>query len=73
MAQGRRQFTLEEAEQIRNLLREKTRADRDQQKRIRGKLRKIGFYITDFDNSSEAFTEADFNELVEIGTISIMK
>ena len=52
-------------------LRALRRADRDTQKTIRNRLRKRGFYITDYTSSSEGFTEGDFDALVRRGTIRI--
>lgn len=68
--QGKAQFTSKEANAIRDLLYEKARADRDRQKSIRGKLRRIGFYISDFGGPD--FTAADFTDLVKSGRIKII-
>lgn len=53
------------------LLRELRRCERDRQKTIRGKLRQIGFYITDVTASADGFTESEFNALVRRGTITV--
>ena len=69
---GRTRFTSDEAREIRELLTQKSRADRDGQKRIRGRIRKLGFYITDFSNAGDCFTRADFEALLNRGAISII-
>jgi hypothetical protein len=56
---GRMSFTRDETEQLRSLLRELRRADRDRQKTIRARMRRMGFYITDLD------------ELISRGTIKV--
>ena len=68
---GKSQFTQNEADEIRRLLRSKVSADRDTQKRLRDKMRKIGFYITDFSASSEGFDESDFDVLIHQKRITI--
>jgi len=70
--QGRDSFTPAEAAEIKRLLREKDRADRDTQKRLRSRARTIGFYITDFQTDQSGFTEVDFDGLVQRGTIKIV-
>ena len=69
---GKRVFAQRETETIRQKLREVRRADRDHQRRLRKDLRAMGFYITDFSRSSRGFTAADFDSLVERGTITII-
>jgi hypothetical protein len=68
---GRGEFTPEEAELIRNLLREKVVADRDSQKKIREKLRNLGFHIADWSTSPEGFGAIDFDVLVNTGQIQV--
>lgn len=71
--QGKKSFTKSDADAIRELLREKSRADRTKQKTIRGKIRsKYGFYISDFTFSSDAFTHSEFDRLIQIGRIKII-
>jgi len=70
--QGRSQFTLNEASEIKRLLREKIRAEPAIQKTLRARLRKADFYITDFQADQSGFTEADFDYLVRAGTITIV-
>ncbi|GMG94617.1 hypothetical protein ACUXAV_006134 [Cupriavidus metallidurans] len=70
---GKSVFSPAEAELVRELLHKVRRADRDEQKKLRNRLRKdVGFYISDFTRSNAGFTEAYFNSLVERGTIKIV-
>ncbi len=41
---GKNVFTKQEIEELRELIRQRVKADRNAQKRIRDKMRKIGFY-----------------------------
>lgn len=67
----RARFTSSEAREIRELLAAKGKAGRDEQKRLRGKLRKTyGFYITDFPVSG-AFGPLDFDDLIRTRQISV--
>jgi len=70
---GRMSFTCDEIEELRSLLRELRRADRDTQKRIRARMRRIGFYITDFSHDADGFTASDLDELISRGTIKVEK
>ena len=70
--QGSDAFTQYQAGQIREFLHRKTRADRDEQKRIRQGLRRLRFYISDFADARAGFTAADFDRLVQRGAISII-
>jgi hypothetical protein len=63
-----REFTAESAQEIRRLLAETRRSDRARQKRLRDKIRDLGFYISDFGT---AFRPEDFDQLIEQGTIRI--
>ena len=64
---GRDTFTAGEAQEIRRLLRQKEEASRDEQKRIRGRIRRIGFYLSDWDAS----TLEDFDRLISQGRLRI--
>lgn len=61
---GRLTFSTDEIAEIRRLLVELRRADRDRQKTIRAKIRRIGFYITDVSHDAGGFTATDFDALV---------
>jgi hypothetical protein len=67
---GRLNFTAQEITEIRSLLRELRRADADRQKRIRSRLRRIGFNISDVSHDGGGFTVVDFDELTRRGTIT---
>ncbi|MBK8211488.1 MAG: hypothetical protein IPK78_17600 [Rhodospirillales bacterium] len=69
---GKATFTKCDAEIIRQKLGHVRRADRDLQKKLRGTLRDMGFYISDFTSSSRGFTGDDFDELVQRGSITIV-
>jgi len=62
---GKSVFRKEEAEQIIVLIQEKIGADSSKQKRIRDKIRKIGFYASDFGIGG-GYTVADFGRVVTI-------
>ena len=66
-------FTVEEVNQIRNLIRQKTDAPANIQKVIRNQIRGIGFYYSDFrtDRPIGGYTVDDFNDLIESGEIII--
>ena len=73
MAAHRRSFTRDELDELRRLVREKQTADRDRQKRLRDRMRKIGFYISDFTDEPEGFVASDLDALIQRGTITISK
>ena len=50
---GRRSFTPGEIDDLRRLIREKQMADRSRQKALRARIRRIGFYISDFASDYE--------------------
>lgn len=68
---GRRSFSADEAAEIKRILREKVRADRGAQKRLRDRMRAIGFYIRDFATDQSGFTEDDFDRLVATGAVFV--
>ena len=69
---GKEKFTKDESKIIMNLLDIKVNSPKNEQKGIRNKLRNIGFYITDFDQSHKGFTREDFELLVEKHVIIII-
>ena len=70
---GKDIFTVEEANEIRELLIKKVVSSTNEQKIIRRTLRnRYQFYISDFTNK-KGFTVDDFNELIESGYIVITK
>jgi hypothetical protein len=66
----RSSFTQSEVDELRRLIREKQTADRDRQKSLRTRMRKIGFYITDYADYS-GFTVSDFDDLVTRGVVTV--
>jgi hypothetical protein len=66
---GRHEFTDHEIDEIRGALRELRRVDSSRQKTIRSRLRRIGFYITDYSHDADGFTVSDFDEMLSRGTI----
>ena len=71
MAKGRTLFTIAEIEKLRQLFLEKDKTtDQDEKKAIRTKMRRMGFYISDF---SYDMNSTDFELLCKSGNISISK
>jgi hypothetical protein len=62
---GKAVFTLQEAISIEMLIEEKLKSDTQKQKGIRDKIRKLGFYASDF-GIGNGYTVADFRKLVNI-------
>lgn len=62
---GRKIFTKTEAEEIIKLIKEKLRSDSSKQKGIRAKIRKIGFYASDF-GLGDGYTVQDYLNVVNI-------
>jgi hypothetical protein len=56
---GKSYFTRAEADAIIELIKAKLKADSEKQKSIRGKIRKLGFYASDF-GLRDGYTVADF-------------
>lgn len=62
---GKSTFTLQEVEQIETLISVKLKATSEKQKVIRDKIRKLGFYASDF-NIRNGYTVADFRSIVSV-------
>ena len=62
---GKSVFTKQEADEIIALIRQKVLAAQPEQKRLRDKIRKIGFYASDFGIGG-GYDEKDFLSVVEI-------
>jgi hypothetical protein len=67
---GRSLFSVNEAEQIRSLIKQKLVASTTEQKTIRAKIRKIGFHFSDFSNK-KGYNVQDFDDLASSGHITI--
>jgi len=66
---GRNEFTDREIDEIRDALGELRRSGPGRQKVVRSRLRRIGFYITDYSHCADGFTASDFDEMLSRGTI----
>lgn len=66
---GRDRFNAEELAWIREQLAQLRLAERDEQKRIRGRLRRARFRISDWPTSNPGFTPSDFEHLVSTGQL----
>lgn len=62
---GKAVFTKQEADEIIALIRQKVVAAQPEQKRLRDKIRKIGFYASDFGIGG-GYDENDFLNVVQI-------
>lgn len=62
---GKSTFSKSEAKQIKKLIEQKLISDKATQKKIRDKIRAIGFYMTDFSNKKK-YTVDDFEKNVTI-------
>jgi hypoxanthine-DNA glycosylase len=62
---GKKVFTKSESEQIIKLIRQKLMASTNKQKTIRDKIRKLGFYASDFGIGG-GYTEKDFLRVISI-------
>src|SRR4051794_20818386 len=71
MSMGRSSFTPAELIELRRLIREKQTADAPRQKVLRARMRRMGFYISDF-SADAGFVVSDLDELVSRGTITIV-
>ena len=67
---GQDRFSAQAAAEIRVLLVRVRTAERNEQKKLRARLRSIGFHISDWDTSGSGFARSDFDELVRRRLIS---
>ncbi|MBD3861906.1 GIY-YIG nuclease family protein [Olleya marilimosa] len=70
---GKKLFTQNEFEQLKILVQEKQKADKTKQKNIRSKIRKIGFFFTDFSAQKKGYDITDLNYLIKTGAIKIVE
>ena len=68
---GKNTFTTLEVQKIKTLIKEKVTATSNEQKSIREKIRKIGFYYSDFSSNKNGYTVADFENLISSEKIVI--
>jgi len=69
---GKNQFSKSEFKQLKTLIKEKQTADKTEQKSIRNRIRKIGFYFSDFSNQKKGYDISDLEQLVNTGEIKII-
>ena len=67
---GRNTFTNSEINEIRSLIRQRTNADPSRQKSIRAKMRRIGFYGSDF--GIKDLQLSDLDNLIKSGRIKVI-
>lgn len=70
---GKKLFSQNEFEQLKILIQEKQKADKTRQKNIRNKIRKIGFFFSDFSAQKKGYDITDLNYLIKTGAIKIVK
>jgi len=64
---GKSKFTKDEANKIIAFIEQKLKAGKDEQKKIRDKIRVLGFYSTDFGmGPGYGYTVEDFKNVVTI-------
>lgn len=70
---GKNQFSKSEFNQLKTLIKEKQTANKTEQKSIRNRIRKIGFYFSDFSNKKKGYDISDIEQLVKTGEIKILE
>jgi ACT domain-containing protein len=70
---GKKEFTSTEFEEIKKLVRKKVNASSEDQKTIRDRIRKIGFYYSDFSKEKDGYTLFDLEILVKNRKITIIE
>lgn len=72
---SQKEFTQLEIDRIKELIRLKLQASTNEQKNIRNKIRKIGFYWEDFHPRKESprveYNIENFEKLIEEGNITV--
>lgn len=69
---GKSQFFMTEITEIKKLIRQKEVASTSEQKSIRAKIRKLGFYYSNYSSKKENYNLNDFEEIVKNGSIKII-
>ena len=69
---GKNRFTKNEIYQLKKLIAKKVISSKYEQKKIRDKIRNIGFYFTDFSNK-KGYTVNDLEILINSGLIEIVE
>lgn len=63
MKKGKHIFSKDEFLLLKKLTNEKVKSDRDTQKKLRAKIRKIGFYWENYSNAKPGYTVEHLEEL----------
>lgn len=71
MKKGRTKFTEDEISEIKSLVSKLEKADRNQQKVIRGKIRRIGLYWSEIAYSKEEYTVHNLQKYLNNSTIKV--
>lgn len=69
---GKNTLMKSEIEAIKKLIAEKVKASPREQKVIRSRIRKLGFYYSDFSASKHGYTVEDFDAILNSGRIKII-
>ena len=69
---GKKSFTILEIDTIKKLINKKVRATKNHQKVIRNRIRKIGFYFSDF-SSKKGYNKKDLESLIKNGQVKVTK
>ena len=69
---GKKSFTILEIDTIKKLINKKGRATKNHQKVIRNRIRKIGFYFSDF-SSKKGYNKKDLESLIKNGQVKVTK
>jgi hypothetical protein len=67
---GKKQFSQSEIAELKSLIKERIKADRSRQKGIRARMRRIGFYGSDFGIND--LQPSDFDSLISSGRIKVL-
>lgn len=65
------QFSRAEIMRIKQVLQETRGSDPDRQKSLRGQLRRMGFYISDYATDQAGFTASDVDRLIATETVKV--
>ena len=69
---GKTEFNQIEVYEIKKLVKQKELASTSEQKNIRGKIRRLGFYYSDYSSKKENYNLNDFEALIKNGSIKII-
>lgn len=69
---GKNVFTEDEDLRLESLIEQKQGKSKNEQTKIRNRIRSIGFYYSDFSNKKEGYTVEDYRKLKRDGVITIV-